>query len=78
MEKGLLRIVGGVINWCSHYGQTVWRALKKKTKVMLSAVSLLGVQSKKTKNTNMKRYMHPNVHYSIVYNNEDVKASYIP
>ena len=51
---------------------------KKKKKLRLSAVSLLGVQSKKTKNTNMKRYMHPNVHYSIVYNNEDVEASYIP
>ena len=44
--------------------RTVWRLLKK-TKIELPydpAIPLLGIYLKKTKNTEWKRYMHPNVH----------------
>ena len=30
---------------------------------------------KKNKNTNCKKYMHPNIHYSIVYNSQDMEAT---
>ena len=29
----------------------------------------------RTKNTNLKRYMHPNGHSSIIYNCQDVEAT---
>ena len=46
---------------------------KKKLKIELPyapAFLLLGIYSeKKPKNTNLKRYMNPNVHSSTIYNN---------
>lgn len=30
--------------------------------------------SKKTENTNLKKYMHPNVHSGIIYNCQDMEA----
>ena len=33
---------------------------------------------KKNKNTNSKRYMHPNVHNSTIYNNKDMEATQEP
>ena len=39
-----------------------------------SAILLLGVCSKENENTNLKRYMHPSVHSSIIYNNQDMEA----
>ena len=36
------------------------------------AIPLLGIYSEKT--YNLKRYMHPNVHYSTVYNSQDIEA----
>ena len=45
--------------------KTVWTFLKKKLKEELPydpAILLLGTYPKKTKSTNLKRYMHPNVH----------------
>ena len=44
--------------------RTVWRFLKK-LKIELPynpAIPLLGIYLKNNKNTNLKRYMHPNVH----------------
>ena len=31
--------------------------------------------SEKTENTNSKRYMHPNVYSSIIYNSQDTEAT---
>ena len=36
---------------------------------------LLGIQLKKNGKTNLKRYMHPNVHSSIIYNSQDLEAT---
>ena len=33
------------------------------------------ISKKKSKNTNLKKYMHPNVHRSIVYNWQDMEAT---
>ena len=30
---------------------------------------------RENENTNLKRCMHPNVHSSIIYNSEDIKAT---
>ena len=48
--------------------KTVWRFLKKlKTELPYDpAIPLLGIYPKKNENTNSKRYMHPNVHSSII------------
>ena len=55
---------------------TVWRVLKK-LKIELPydpAVLLLGIYPEKKKH-DPKGYMHPSVHCSTVYNNQDKGAS---
>ena len=57
--------------------KTVWRFLKT-LKIELSydpAIPLLGIYLKKNKSTNLKRYMHPNIHSSIIYNCQDMEAT---
>jgi len=44
----------------------------KKLKIELPYYPLLGIYPKKT---NSKRYMHPNVHSSTVYNIQDMGAT---
>ena len=54
--------------------KTVQRFLKK-LKIELPydpAIPLLGILPKKT---NLKRYMHPNVHSSTLYNSQDMEAN---
>ena len=34
-----------------------------------------GYVSRRNKNTNLKIYMHPNVHSSTIYNNQDMEAN---
>ena len=78
-EKGTLCIVGGIVNWCSHYWKTVWRLLKK-LKIELPyepAISLLGNLSENNQNINSKRYMHSNVYCSIIYNSQDTEATWV-
>ena len=43
--------VGGIVNWCNHYGKTVWEFRKKlKTELPFDPViPLLGVYLKKSK-----------------------------
>ena len=54
----------------------------KKLKIELPydpAILLLGIYlEKKNKNTNSKRYTHPNVHNSTIYNNKDMEATQEP
>ena len=59
--------------------KTVWRFLKK-LKMELSfylAIPLLGIFPKE-KTTNLKRYMDPNIHSSIIYNSQDIEGSNYP
>ena len=37
--------------------------------------SLVYIQKKKNKDTNSKRYMHPNVHSNIIYNGQDMETT---
>ena len=57
--------------------KTVWRVLKK-LKIELPydpATPFLGIYPKKNKNTNLKRYMHPNVRSSSIYNCQVMEAT---
>ena len=53
--------------------RTVWRFLKKLKMIKLPydpAIPLLGIYPEK--NHNSKRYMHPNVHCSTIYNSQEI------
>ena len=68
--------VGENVNWCSHYGKQDGGASEKtKIRTIRPGNSTPGYISKENKNTNSKRYMHPNVHHSIIYKNKDVEAT---
>ena len=48
--KGTSSTVGGDVNWCSHYGKTGWRFLRKVKIELLydPAITLLGMYLEKT------------------------------
>ena len=57
--------------------RTVWRFLRKlKTELPYDpAIPLLGIYPEKMKTLIRKRYMHPNVHSSTIYNSQDMEAT---
>ena len=64
---------------------TMGATLKKKKenlKIELPydpAILLLGIHpEKKNENTNLKGYMHPNVHRSTIYSSQDMEATQVP
>ena len=67
--------------WECKLVQSLWKTvgrLLKKVKMELPydpVIPLLGRQPKKTKNTNAKRYKHPNIHSSIIYSCQDMEAT---
>ena len=71
----------GNVNRCSHFGEQYGGSLKKKkttknrTTISSSSNSTSGNKIKESENTNSKRYMHPNVHSSIIYNGQDMEAT---
>ena len=76
-EKGTLVHCGWECILVQPLWKTVWRFLKK-LEIELpydSAIQLLGMYLKKTKNTNLKRYMHLSVHRSIIYNWQNMEAT---
>ena len=55
--------------------------LKKKQKIELpynQAIPFLGIYSEKMKTLIQKRYMHPSVHSSIIYNSQEMKTTKYP
>ena len=75
-KRGPSYTVGGNVNWCSHCGKFL-----KKLKIELFTIqprnSTPGFLFLKNENTNLKRYMHPNAHSSIVYNCQDMEVTYM-
>ena len=63
-KRELSYTVGGSINWYRQYGEQC-----------KPAIPLMSVYEKETQNTNLKRYMHPNVHSSIIYNRQVMEAT---
>ena len=72
-EKG--NTVDENVNWYSHHGEQYGGSLKKtKNRATIwSTNSILGYVS--GENYNSKRYMHPNVHRSTIYNRQDKEAT---
>ena len=62
------------INWCSHYGEQYGRSFKKlKTDLPYDpTILLLGIYPEKT---NLKGFMHPNVHSSTIYNSHNMEET---
>ena len=69
---------GGNVICCSHYGKQYGGSLNWKIVTIWSSNSTPGHISKENKNTNSKRYMHPNVHSSTIYNSQDMEATQVP
>ena len=57
----------------------VWKFLKKlkREPPYHSAVSLWDIALKKNVNINLKRFMHPNVHSSIIHNGQGLEATQV-
>ena len=57
--------------------QPLWKQYRGSSKELPydPAIPLLGVYLKKMK-TNLKRYMHPHVHCSIISNSQDIETRY--
>ena len=74
--KGTLIHCGWECKWV----QPLWRTVRqflKNLNIELPyhpAIPHLGVYQKKNKNTNLKRYIWPSVHSSIIYNGQDMEA----
>ena len=67
--------------WECKLVQPLWRLLKnlKRELPYNPAILLPGIYlGEKNENTNSKRYMHPNVHRSIIYNCQDLQATSMP
>ena len=65
--------VGGIVNWCSHYRkQEDPQKIKNGTSIW-SINTTSGYLSEGNKSTNSKRYSHPHVHRSMIYNSQDMK-----
>ena len=69
--------VGGNINRCNHYGEQYEVSLTKNRAVMRSSGLTLGHISGEDENSNSKRYMHPKVHWSTIYNSQDMEATWV-
>ena len=59
--------------------KTVWRFFHKtKTRTTIRpSNSTLGYISEENENINSKRYMHPNVHSSIIYKSQDMELTWV-
>ena len=60
--------------------KTGWRFLKElNIEIPYDlAIPLLAIYLGKKGNTNEKRYMHPRVHSSTIYNSQDIEATQVP
>ena len=52
----------------------VLQKIKNRTSIGVSNFTF-GYLPKENNNTNLKRYMHSNVHCNIIYNNQDMEAT---
>ena len=73
MEKEPSYIVGGNVNWCSHYGKQHASSAKK-----LKSFKNEKEQSRSWEmegNCNSERYMHPNVRSSTIHSSQDMEGA---
>ena len=79
VEKEPLYTVGENVNWCSHCRKQYGISLKKLKirNTIQSSSTTSGHQSGKNENTSSKRYICFYVHWSIVYNSQDMDSIYM-
>ena len=79
LEKREPSYTAGVnVNWYSHDEKQYGDSLKTENRVTIwSSNPTPGHISRKDKNSNSKRYMHPNVYSGTIYNGQDMKATYM-
>ena len=66
--------VGGNVNWHSHYGEQYRGSLKTKYRITIFSYDPT-TEHISTENSNLKRYIHLNVHCSTVYNSQHMEAT---
>ena len=78
-EKGTLTHADDEnVNWCSYCGKQFGGFSKTKIRILISpSNSPPRYISPKNENTNLKRYMHPNVHSSNISNCQDMEATQV-
>jgi len=73
------RVTSYIVGWECKLVQTLWRTVWRfltKLKIQLPydpTIPLLGQISRE--NHNPKRYMHPSIHYTTIYNIQDMEAT---
>ena len=74
-KRNPLGTLVGKVNWCSHYSKQHkgFSKIKNINTISFSS-SIPGYLSEENKNTNLKIYMHPNIHRSIISNHQDMEA----
>ena len=70
-EKELLYTVGGNVNWYRHSMEVLQKTTNRIT--YGPAIPFLGLEQKKIP-TNLKRYIHPDIYSSIIYNGQDLRT----
>ena len=77
-KKEPLCTVGGNADWCSHVETRIVVSQKNKSGFALRPRDFTsGNISEETQNTNLKEYMHPYDHCSIIYNCQDMEAAQV-
>ena len=65
---------GGTANWYSHY-ETSMEVLQKNGSTMLSSNPSTGYLPQRFENSYPKRYLHTDVHSSIIHGGQDMEAT---
>ena len=77
-EKETLCTLGGNASWCSHCGNSMEGPQKfKNTITIQSSNSTTGYLPKENRNTVSKRYVHPYVYCSIIYNSQSMEITQV-
>ena len=79
-EKGTLLYCWWECKLVQPLWRTVWRFLRK-LKIELPydpAIPFLSIYPEKNENTNSKRYIHPSVHSSTIYNSQGMETTKVP
>ena len=74
-KRELSSTVNGNVNWHSHYGKGCKFLKKLKIVTISSSNPTPGLISKIDENSSSKRYTHPKVHCSNIYNSQDTEVT---
>ena len=75
-EKEPFYTAGGNVNWYSHYGEQYGPSLKnQKRGYYMILQSHYWAYTQKKRKHNLKRHMHPSVHWSTIYNSQDMETT---